>query len=176
MLVVIGIMSLISGLMLVNNNRFGGVILLQNLAYDIALSIRQAQVYGTAVQRFNTSFDAAYGMHFQTNSSGSGQAIYVLFADATIVNGLYDPTSELVQSTSIATGYQISQLCITPAGSSERCDIDSLDISFQRPESDAYIRSSGVAGLGEEGEIHISSPRGDTKVISIHANGQISVD
>lgn len=181
MLVVIGIMVLISGLILANNNRFGGVVLLQNLAYDIALSIRQAQVYGTAVQRFNASFSAGYGMHFQVDS-GSGQAAYVLFADAlSPENGFYDcpqpgtANCELVQSSLIATGYRISELCVTPPGTSERCDITSLDITFKRPEPDAYIRTTQVSGLQESGEIHVQSPRGDTKVISIHANGQISV-
>lgn len=181
MLVVIGIMALISGLVLMNNNRFGGVVLLQNLAYDIALSVRQAQVYGIAVQRFNTSFDAGYGMHFQVDS-GSGQAAYVLFADALEPeNGFYDcpqpgtTNCELVQSTVVATGYRISQLCVTPAGGSERCDITSLDVTFLRPEPDAYIRSPQTSGLNESGAIHVSSPRGDVKIISIQANGQISV-
>ncbi|MBP9757776.1 MAG: prepilin-type N-terminal cleavage/methylation domain-containing protein, partial [Candidatus Pacebacteria bacterium] len=66
MLVVIGIIVVISGVILANNSRFGGVVQLQNLAYDIALSVRQAQVYGISVQRFNSSdtFASAYGMHF----------------------------------------------------------------------------------------------------------------
>lgn len=181
MLVVIGIMALISGLVLLNNNRFGGVVLLQNLAYDIALSIRQAQVYGIAVQRFNTSFEAGYGVHFQVDS-GSGQAAYVLFADALEpANGYYDcpqpgtTNCELVQSTTVASGYRISQLCVTPPGGSERCDITSLDITFLRPEPDAYIRSQQTSGLNESGEIHVVSQRGDEQVISIQANGQISV-
>lgn len=181
MLVVIGIMVLISGLILANNNRFGGVVLLQNLAYDIALSIRQAQVYGIAVQRFNSSFSAGYGMHFQVYG-GAGQSAYVLFADAlSPENGFYDcpepgtVNCELVQSTSIASGYRVTQLCVTPPGGLERCDITSLDVTFKRPEPDAYIRSSQVSGINESGEIHVTSPRGDTKRISIQANGQISV-
>lgn len=182
MLVVIGIMVLISGLILVNNNRFGGVVLLQNLAYDIALSVRQAQVYGIAVQRFNSSFSAGYGMHFQVDAGSEGQSAYVLFADAlSPENGYYDcpepgtANCELVQSTSIATGYHITELCVTPPGGIERCDVTSLDVTFKRPEPDAYIRSSDVVGINESGEIHVTSPRGDTKVISIQANGQISV-
>ncbi len=182
MLVVMGIMVLISGLILMNNNKFGGVVLLQNLAYDIALSIRQAQVYGIAVQRFNSSFEAGYGMHFQVDADDGGQSAYVLFADAlSPENGYYDcpepgtTNCELVQSTSIANGYRVSQLCVTPPGGSARCDITSLDITFKRPEPDAYIRSTQVSGLNESGEIHVESSRGDTKVISVQANGQISV-
>jgi len=183
MLVVTGIMVLISGIILMNNNRFGGVILLQNLAYDIALSVRQAQIFGISVQRFNDSFEAGYGMHFQTNTSGGGsQSTYVLFADALAPeNGFYDcpqpgtANCELVQSTTIAAGYSISQICVTPASDTERCDITSLDVTFRRPEPDAYIRSPQVSGISESADIYVRSPRGDTKIISVYANGQISV-
>ncbi len=175
MLVVIGVMAVISALILANNNRFGGVVLLQNLAYDIALSIRQAQVYGIAVARFNESFDAGYGMHFQIDTNPSAQSAYVLFADVND-NGVYDPPGELVQSTFIAGGYRIAQLCVTPASASDRCDITSLDILFVRPEPDAYIRSPQVSGLNEAGSITVISPREDTKTIRIYANGQISVE
>lgn len=180
MLVVIGVMVLVSGLILANNNRFGGVVLLQNLAYDIALSIRQAQVYGIAVQRFNSSFGSAYGMHFQVDAGE--ESTYVLFADALAPeNGYYDcpnpgtTNCELVQSTTIATGYRIAQLCATPPNGAENCSITSLDVTFKRPEPDAYIRSSAGGGINESGEIYVMSPRGDVKVISVHANGQISV-
>lgn len=179
MLVVVGIIALISGLMLVNNNRFGGVILLQNLAYDILLSIRQAQVYGIAVQRFNSSFSSAYGMHFQVDSSAG--STYVLFADALPPeNGLYDcpqpgtSNCELVQSSSIALGYRISQLCMTISGA-EQCSYTSLDVSFKRPEPDAYIRSRDTVSLGEAARIVVESPRGDLKSVVVQANGQISV-
>lgn len=180
MLVVIGVMILVSGIVLANNNRFGGVVLLQNLAYDIALSIRQAQVYGIAVQRFNSSFTSAYGMHFQVDAGS--QSTYVLFADALAPeNGFYDcpqpgtTNCELVQSTTIATGYRVSQLCVTPPGGSENCSVTSLDVTFKRPEPDAYIRSSAGSAINESGEIHVMSSRGDVKVISVQANGQISV-
>jgi prepilin-type N-terminal cleavage/methylation domain-containing protein len=181
MLVVIAIMSVVSLLMLANNTRFGGVVLLQNLAYDMALSIRQAQGYGIAVQRFNASFSYAYGMHFQVDTGGG--STYVLFADALAPeDGYYScpqpgtANCELVQSTSIAAGYRVSQLCVTPPGGTERCDATSLDITFKRPEPDAYIRSSVTTGINESGEIHVMSPRGDTRVITVQANGQIAVE
>lgn len=183
MLVVVGIMALLSGLILLNNNRFGGVVLLQNLAYDIALSIRQAQGYGIAVQRFNTSFEQGYGMHFQIDAAGSGNSAYVLFADVISPDdGFYDcpqagtPNCELVQSTTIAPGYRITDLCVTTLGGVRTCDnINSLDIVFKRPEPDAYIRTPSIGSINASGEIHVSSPRGDTKVIIVHVNGQISV-
>lgn len=173
LLVVTGIITLISSLVLVNNNRFGGEVLLQNLAYDIALSIRQAQQYGISVQNFQGDYGAAYGMHFQL-SPASGNGVYVLFADAVNRNGLYD-SGELVQSTTISQGYKVGDLCVTPPSGVETCGLSSLDVTFQRPEPDAYIRTAVISGLNESARIRVTSPRGDTKDITLETNGQIAV-
>lgn len=181
LLVVTGIMALISGLVLANNNQFGGRVLLQNLAYDIALSIRQAQQYGISVQQFQGSFGSAYGLHFQVSPS-EGASSYVLFADAIApADGLYScpqpgtTNCELVNSTTISQGYRIYDLCMTPAGGAETCGLSSIDITFQRPEPDAYIRSDVILGLGESARIRVSSPRGDIQDVTVEANGQIAV-
>lgn len=188
MIVVVGIIALISGLVLVNNNSFSGNVLLQNLAYDIALSVRQAQVYGISVQRFNGVFGSAYGMHFQVDS-GSGST-YALFADALApVDGLYDCPSpgtascELVQSTNVGQGYRISAVCATSASGTEQCGTQ-LDITFKRPEPDACIALGGESPLNASGictggaasaRIVVSSPQGKTKDVVVDVNGQISV-
>jgi prepilin-type N-terminal cleavage/methylation domain-containing protein len=174
LLAVTGIIVVISSLVLSNYNGFGGEVLLENLAYDIALSVRQAQEYGISTQSFGGNFNYAYGMHFATNS-GNAQSIYVLFADVD-GNGLYDSSGgETVQSTTVAQGYSISALCATAAGSSTCTPATTLDVTFQRPEPDAYIRIPGVAGIFESATITVTAPRGATKNILVYANGEISV-
>jgi len=183
LLVVTGILTVISSLILVNNNRFGGVILLENLAYDVALSVRQAQVFGIAVRRYGTTnFNIGYGMHFAIDSPTT----YVLFADAISPNGLYDgcPDSiscELVESTDILRGYHIADLCATASGESgEVCGLEKLDIFFKRPEPDAYISANGVSGvanpgaLQERGRIVLESPRADRMSVIVEIAGQIA--
>ncbi len=184
MLVVIGIIVVVSGIVLANNTRFGGQVLLQNLAYDIALTVRQAQVYGISVQRFNdtATFAPAYGMYFVDTSPST----YIMFGDINNpLNGRYD-TGELVSSTNIQSGYTISALYATPAGQSE-VSVNALNITFRRPDPDAYIVRNADAltfnvngdmtggTLMESARIQVSSPRGDTKNIVVSANGQISV-
>lgn len=189
MIVVVGIITLISGLVLVNNNSFSGNVILQNLAYDIALSVRQAQVYGISVQRFNGIFGSAYGMHFQVDSSNA--STYALFADALDpVNGLYDCPSpgtascELVQSTTVGQGYRISSVCVTSAGGTQQCG-SRLDVTFKRPEPDACIAINGESPLNAAGactggaasaRIVVTSPQGKTKSVVVDVNGQISVE
>lgn len=190
MLVVIGIIVVISGIVLANNNRFGGIVQLQNLAYDIALSIRQAQVYGISVSRFNnsTTFAAAYGMHFETVSPNN----YILFGDVNPPpNGTYDvgaPVSEIVQSTTIQSGYTIAYLFVTPPGGTESATgtVTTLDITYRRPNPDACIRKNAdivtfsvkgrcISGINEQARIVVRSPRGDLKNVLIYTSGQISV-
>ncbi len=186
MLVVIGIIVVISGIIFANNVRFGGMVQLQNLAYDIALTVRQAQVYGISVQRFQTSstFAAAYGMHFQTSPSN----VYYLFGDVTTVNGVFE-VSEIVQTTSIQSGYSVAYLFVTPPGQSETATgtVTALDITYRRPNPDAFISMNGeiftftpqgkylTGTRNEQARIVVRSPRGDLKSIVISTNGQISV-
>jgi len=185
LLVVTAIIVVISAVILANNNRFGGVVLLENLAYSVALSIRQAQVYGISVARFQGSnFTAGYGVHFDISSPN----IYALFADALQANGMYDcpqpgtNNCELVQTNSISPGYSIQNLCVTPAsGSTETCGISKLDVVFIRPEPDAWISSNGVSCIvdnstcARSARIVLVSPRSDLMSVTIAANGQISV-
>ncbi len=183
LLVVTAILVIITSLVLVNNNRFGGQILLENLGYDVALSVRQAQVYGISVHSFGGNFTAGYGIHFGRNSPAS----YVLFADAALANGLYDgcptPAScELVTSTTIRGGYTVADLCSTPSGSLvETCGLSALDILFKRPEPDAYISANGTSGvlnpvaLYERGRIILASPQNVRMSVVVEATGQISV-
>lgn len=204
LLAVTAIITLISAVILVDNNRFGGTVLLENLAYQVGLSIRQAQVYGIAVARFGTgenAFSNGYGMHFDLSNPNT----YVLFADAVTENGIWDcptPGSPLTcetvpaQTITIQRGYSIYDLCITPgAGQSEICNrasdsesvgsITRIDILFKRPEPDAYISYNGTAtftgndvipnALNESARIVLASPRGDIKSVVVDNTGQIYI-
>lgn len=168
-----GILVLITSILLFNNARFGGVVILENLAYDVALSIRQAQVYGISVYRFGTGanpFDIGYGVHFET---GGTPSVYVLFADAS-GNGIYD-AGETVLSTTIENGFIVSGLCTTSEGGSETCGRTKLDILYKRPEPAAYVRANGETTLYSRARIILASPRGDEKSIAVEVSGQISV-
>ena len=183
LIVVTGILVLITGVMLANNARFGGAILLENLAYDVALSVRKAQVYGIAVRRFGqTNFSAGYGMHFSIDTP----VVYVLFADTSppgTGDGIYQSSQgELVEEVTMQRGFHIADLCVTSPGSStETCGLDRLDILFRRPEPDAFISANGISGVAnpaslyERGRVILESPRGDRASVVVESTGQIAV-
>ncbi len=188
LLVVCGIMVVVTGIILASNNQYGGQVLLQNFAYDVALSIRQAQVYGISVQRFGsgaTPFNYGYGMHFDINNPTE----YVMFADLEstgIFVPNHTPTENVPPSPyKIGRSYVISKLC-SPAGTDVQCTggtaVSKLDILFVRPEPDAWIAASGVqcyktaSPCQPSARIVVRSPRGATMSVRVLANGQIAVD
>ena len=198
LLVVCAIIIVITSLVLVNNSKFGGDVTLENFAYDVALSVRQTQIYGIAVSRFGTGctgiggsnpncFSAGYGMHFSLSSPTT----YLLFADED-GTGIYNPNiapSEIVDSNQIQQGFSISSLCAIPASNSATCTPASeIDILFVRPEPNAYISvghggSAPVSCIKQplsgacyyEAQITLISPKGDTRTVVVDATGQISV-
>lgn len=192
LLVVCAIIIVVSTIVLIDNNKFGGDITLENFAYSVALSIRQAQVYGIAVERFGTNcttgsastcFASGYGMHFALSSPTT----YILFADED-GTGVYDPAaspSEVVQSNTIQQGYAVTSLCvITNTSQHATCQsVNQIDILYIRPEPEAYITGGGSPNsckkypqnCNYEAQITLTSPKGDTRSVVVDATGQISV-
>jgi len=170
----------VSSVVLINNNRFGGVVQLENLTYDVALSVRQAQVYGISVQRSGAGdFTSGYGMHFDIGNPQN----YTLFADAggADKDGVYQ-SSEEVSPYTIRSGFTINKLCAPEGVDAASCrEVLTLDIAFKRPEADAWISANNNAcsyGSGTcavSARIVLKSPRGDAMSVLVGANGQISV-
>ncbi|MBI5003946.1 prepilin-type N-terminal cleavage/methylation domain-containing protein [Candidatus Kaiserbacteria bacterium] len=178
LLVVTGIIIIVSAAILADSGRLGGQFILDNFAYDMALTLREAQQYGISVQNFGGNFNVAYGVHFDSSNNVN----YVLFADALTPNGLYD-TGEIVQSYTITRGFRITAICATPYGNSsvENCGLTSLDILFKRPEPDALISMNGnscvlaASNCQASARVVLTAPRGNTKSVIIPASGQMSV-
>ena len=177
LIAVTGVMVILSTILLANYNRFGGAITLRNIVYDVALSIREAQTYGISVRKFGEGagqFSAGYGMHFEKTSPTQ----YILFADAVQPsNGLYD-AGESVDLLTMRGGYFIYDMCGTSPGSSvDECLLDELDVTFKRPDPDAYIRGilNSTVSLYEKACITIESPRGDRLAVVVWLTGQISI-
>ncbi len=183
-----GVIVIVSLIVFANNARFGGVIKLENFAYDVALSIRQAQLYGISVARFGTNFSAGYGLRLDL----ANPTTYLMFADVITANGLYDgcpapgtSNCELVQTSSMSGGYLINDICVTPSSGVEVCKPAAptvLDVFFVRPEPDALISAGGASCIlsGSNcqiaARIQLKSPRGETMYVAVEASGQISVE
>ena len=174
-MVSVAVLVIITTIALVNNSRFGGTILVTNLAYDIALSMRQAQVFGLSVKEVTPGggeFQAGYGVHF----ANSTPTTYILFADRNF-NLRYDGASENIEIYTISRGNRINAFCATLPSEVEKCapDIGILDIVFERPNPDALFATDILTDTYGAARVVVRSPQGIEKTISVSSTGQISV-
>ena len=163
MVVTVGIFALISTVVIVRNAQFDNETLLQNLAYDVALSVRQAQQFGVNVRASEGVFSGSYGIHFDAE-----QQTYFMFTDIN-ENGLYDE-DELLETYTLGRGATIGAIC-DPSSKGD-CGHKQLDVVFRRPDPDAVINNGDLS----QATVELVSGRGDgSRIISIESTGQISI-
>ena len=161
-LAVIAIISIITSVVLARYRSFDSSILLRNLAYEIALSAREAQVLGISVHGEAGVFTDAYGMHFTTGTT------YTLFRDDN-GNNQYDGSGEAVSFYTIGQQNQIVGL------SANGTTVNVIDVVFRRPDPDALLYTQGVANPSSA-VIVVGAPDGSTRLVRIWPTGQIAVD
>ncbi len=187
LLVVLAIFVIITTVVLARQNKFSSDIQLTNLAYQIALSIRQAQVYGLGVKGASSNYQIGYGIDFDKASSSS----YALVADNN-VDQLYDgaptPADNVVNNFNLQLGASISNLCVTDYANVKTCSktgaFSTLDILFLRPNPAANISidhhfdpgGSVTSPSYTQASITIISALGDRyKCINVYQTGQVAV-
>jgi len=178
LVVVAGIITLLSMALITKQNKFDSTILLRGLAYEVALSIRQAQIYGLSIKESaqgSGNFGVGYGIHF----SSANQTSYILFADVN-GNAVYDGESESVEVFTVRRGYRIASACATLSSGAERCapgELVSLSVAFKRPDPDSLIRSDIAGETYGSARIVILAPDGtSSRTVSVESTGQIAVE
>jgi len=167
LLVSVAILVVVSGLVFFNQSGFNNSVLLENLAYEISLTIRQAQSYGLQSKEteIGGTFEAGYGVYFTTVAPNNN--LIILYADDVNVDKEYTAGSDtIIDTLKMATGNTVIKLCADSI-----CDLTELDVSFIRPNPTAYINEDKNIG-----EIYIESPREEQRKILINRIGQISID
>lgn len=178
LLVVMAIMLVITSLVLARHAQFNGTVLLRNLAYDVALSIRQAQVYGISGRSAAGVTDVQYGVYL----SSANPSQYVLFADTNSGGSYTSGTDVELEVYNVRAGYTISNFCGQLANGTTKCrtggtggTITSLTIMFKRPDPDARITSDLAGDTYAEATITVLSPTGFSRVVTVTSTGQMSV-
>ncbi|HEY6018494.1 MAG TPA: prepilin-type N-terminal cleavage/methylation domain-containing protein [Candidatus Paceibacterota bacterium] len=188
LLVVVAVISIITAFLLFNQNKFNSSTLMRSLAYSVALSIRQAQLYGVSVRGFGSatspSFAPGYGVYFDNANT------FTLFADTngdgayTAGEGLTGVGGVLV---SIGRGYSIGRFCAISSSGVQDCypsangggTISNMTIYFKRPNPDAAFSAtcgSGCSTPYTSAYIQVKSAgNSDTRSIKITSTGQITV-
>lgn len=150
--VVLLIFIIISGMTIFNYSKFNTSMSTQNLADDVALSVRRAQGYAIGVRGASSSiFNSGYGVHFTSKGYSAGseyrgsEKSFVLFADIS-ANNLYnyntyngcgspESTDECIEILNILSSDKISSVYINYGTGTQELvpSIGSVDIVFKRP-------------------------------------------
>lgn len=194
LLVVSMIIILITAFVLFRQEGFNSSTLLRSLSYSIALSVRQAQVYGVSVRESAAGsgvFANGYGVYFG-NSGLADTSHYLLFADIN-GDGQYAAGEELPRFTignGRGTDYLIKTFCAHSIVSGDQCGsgtgttITSLSVYFRRPNPDACFATSqspaacavGATPVYDYAYVQLKSFTGtDYRTIKISNTGQIAV-
>lgn len=172
LLVTIGIFVLITGVLLSNYGRFSGTTVIDNLAHEVALSIRQAQVFGIGVQEFGvgTGIFPSHGINYKESSP----TILRLFADTNTDQRFQE--GELAEQFTLRRGNEIIRVCGYITSDAECTELSELNVTFIRPNPEATI-----VGIPDEGQysfarITLESPRGLTRSVVIWSSGQVAIE
>lgn len=181
LMVSVAIFALMTTLLLAKYGTFNQGILLTNLAYDMALTIRNAQSYGlnvksapTATETYSSDFDSPYGVHFEI----ANPKRFIFYVDR---NGDHTYNSgEEISITTIKGGTYISSMCINDC-SSYNSGYQVISFTFKRPDPNATIyalKTKGYAVANKDGSarITLTASDGEIKYIIVNSNGQISVE
>lgn len=196
LLVVIFIVGVISSLVMFNYKSFRSDVSVENLAQDIGLAVRRAQVYAVSTKGADNTNFPSYGVHFNipgsTDILGTEKA-FVLFADLPDypVIGQYDQSSttcgvvnpsavsqdECMEIIKITTQDKITALCDDKVCYDGTND-PSVDIVFTRPNTEAefcFRVGSSACSNPSNIRIKVESVGKTERYINVWNTGLISV-
>jgi prepilin-type N-terminal cleavage/methylation domain-containing protein len=184
LLVVIAIMTILSGITIFDYTSFRSSISVENLANDIALSIRKAQSHAIGVKGVGSDFSYAQGIHFSTDT----EKYFIIFNDSASPgnNNKFDGSGETCggecrEKLTIDTMAKISGFYI---GTDQAIKSGKLNILFKRPNPDAnfcYISSGNNCSGSNIPSAKIVVSNGLTgnkeiiRFVNVWNTGQISV-
>ncbi len=194
LLVVMFIFGVISSLVIFNYGSFQSDVSVENLAQDIGLTIRRAQVYSVGTKGIDTGTNTifpSYGIHFSIPTGlavAGNERAFVFFADVPpiVVPAEYDYSSstcpnivtsgdECMEIINITSSDKIVEIC---DGDTSVCyPTASLDIVFTRPNTEANFcfKSGGACSNPSNVILKVQSINGREKSINIWQSGQINV-
>jgi len=175
LLVTIGIITLVTGVVLFKYSDFNSAVLLRSQAYELALDIREAQVYGVSVRGHSRGFDEEFGIYVDTAAAGR----YIFFQDGSESPLLAEYNSgEEISTLLLDPRYHITSVCINACSTTD--EVDTLSITFKRPNYDARMyatRGANTFSTISSATITIEPIVGTgARTVSVYRTGQVVID
>ncbi len=167
LIVTIAIIGLLTAVILYRYNDFSNTILLTNQAFEVALDLREAQVFGLSVRAdAGTDFREEYGLSFEV-----GESSYIFFQDSGSADPAYYDSGEEIRTIALDPRYVISAVRVDGVAQT------SASVVFKRPNFDARICDTSGAGCSSGSSLEVDiSPISDSsrvRTVSISSTGQI---
>lgn len=194
LLVVLAIFTLLTSVVIFNYGRFNSETVMTNMAYELALATRQAQVFSLGVrgEANNDSFDNRYGIHINTTTDYGGtgltkESIFFIDRDPTDNQCESDSAvcyacasgSECLESVVLTRDIFIDKICVSsspdPVDNDGDCvdeSVTNLNLTFERPNPDAVINGE----TGKNVAIVLKNSFDDLRAVIVRSTGQISVE
>ncbi len=174
-IVVLGIFSVLAGVVLFKYTDFQSAIDIKNLASDIALQIVQAKNSSLAGSlppsgySQITNWKPSYGVYFYSYTQ------FKYFVDLNNING-YEAGEEL-NTITITKNNTISRIDSYTGTTLTQQILSPLSITFSRPSSSALFTSTGLVPGFDYIQITVVAPNGTTKAyIKIYPSGRIQIN
>lgn len=190
LLVVMTIATILMTALVVQQNSWGDQLSVNIQAYELALMIRQAQIYSLAVKADLSNpgdkFETRYGIQFDIDLNSQ----YRFFSDRN-ADLKWTSSSETIETKNLTKGVVVDKFCSINGVGNETCSTNPptgnyrrLSISFHRPDTKAIIRflNNGANGGNtfgapvDKARIYLKSPNNKISSVTIEDNGQISID
>lgn len=194
LLVVFGIIIAIMGVVFTNQGSFNKTLVLSATAYDTALTMRDAAIFGLGSRASGTTVNIGYGVHFEQSLPTS----YDLFADTSPAASCSTPdckpgdgafiagSDTLIRTYVLGNGITVSDFCAysgswacTSVRGGASNILTSLDVVYARPNPNPSIivRKGGPTTFTATAAcIVLSSSFGTSRYVAISSTGQISVN
>lgn len=185
MVAVLGIFTIMTSIVVFNYNKFRSDTILTNMTYEIALSIREAQIYGVSARNaipggVNT-FSRPYGIYIPPVNPPTSQ--YFLFADTNPDLQYSGTDCAFVQGGDICTTPYTLQRNVVIEGihleNGESCpSADKISILFKRPNPEPIVNIDDDDDVETFSRVQITvkAPDDARRYVIVANNGQISVE
>lgn len=179
LLVCISIIAVLAVVLLGNRSRYSERLILKNQTYNMALYLRQAQVYSLAVKGSGspTTFSTSYGVHFSADNPPNQ---FKFFTDEN-GNDRFDG-GEQNEDITLSNNITIQSVC---GNNGSDCyattgNFQMMSITFKRPASAARMRFMNyggnlTGGVNPPAVITLRSQTGLTSSIKVDSTGGISI-
>lgn len=172
LLVSLAIAVLVVGGILLRFRSFDSIVVLKGTAYDVALTLREAQVKSVSAGGGEGASFADYpvGVFFDTGEPNE----YIAFYDVNDNSDYDSGTDTIIETYVIPDNYEISDICLD----SDCTNPTSLTITYHRPEFDAVFVSDTGPSTASDAKILVSVSTDATQYFTVVAGvtGYISVE